>query len=122
MVKYWIQLLTGKQKKYCTILYNLLLTKYFNSGVTFSWINVVKSIFDECGMSNIFEYQYFPNINWLVKSVKQRMLDQFLQNWQSNCSNSTKGFNYRLIVDFNFNCQSYLLSPLPFKRLKFFSY
>lgn len=75
MVKYWIQLLTGKQTKYCTILYNLLLTKYFNFGVSFSWINVVKSIFDECGMSNIFESQYFPNINLLVKSVKQRMLD-----------------------------------------------
>lgn len=110
IVKYWTQLLTGKQTKYCVILYKLLLTKCFNSGIT---------IFDECGMSNVFASQYFPNINWLVKSIKQRMLDEFLQNWQSSCNNSTKAFNYRLIVDFDFNCQTYLLSSLPFKRLNF---
>jgi hypothetical protein len=36
------------------------------------------------------------NKEWLKCVVKQRLLDQFVQNWQISLSNSSKALNYRI--------------------------
>ena len=46
-------------------------------------------------MSNIWQTQTFKSIEWLKQSIKQRLLDQFLQDWNS--------YNYRIFkTDFKF--------------------
>ena len=61
-IKYWAKLVTGKQDKLPAILCNFSLRKYAEN---MSWLKFVKSIFDECGLSNIYISQQFVSVNWL---------------------------------------------------------
>jgi hypothetical protein len=53
--------------------------------------------------SNIWQTQTFKSIEWLKQSIKQTLLDQFLQDWNSSVHNSPKAINYRIFkTDFKF--------------------
>jgi hypothetical protein len=54
----------------------------------------VKQIFNECGFSNIWETKLFDNVEYLKCVIKQRLEDQFLQNWNPLVHNSTKAIHY----------------------------
>jgi hypothetical protein len=41
-------------------------------------------ILNETGFSNIWQTQTFKSIEWLKQSIKQTLLDQFLQDWNSS--------------------------------------
>jgi heme oxygenase len=43
----------------------------------------LKQIFNECGFSNIWKTELFDNVDYLKCVIKQRLEDQFLQNWNS---------------------------------------
>ena len=56
IINYWVKLLTGKQEKipaFCTI-FSLL-----NYGTNILWLKSVISILDECGLSYVWNNQYF---------------------------------------------------------------
>jgi hypothetical protein len=61
----------------------------------FSWILFVKQLFNECGFSNIWETELFDNVDYLKCVIKQRLEDQFLQNWNSLVQYSPKAINYK---------------------------
>ena len=61
----------------------------------FSWILLVKQIFNECGFSNIWETELFDNVDYLKCVIIQRLEDQFLQNWNFLVQNSPKSINYK---------------------------
>lgn len=115
IVNFWAGLIIGKQTKYSYLIYKLIYCKFLN-GVNSGWISYLKSIFDECGMSNIWYSQSFSNIDWIVKSIKQKLCDQFIQKWNSDCYNSTKGTSYRLFVRDDFKMQYFLTSNLSVKN------
>ena len=66
-----------------------------NHNMQFSWILFVKQIFNECGLPNIWETELFDNVDYLKCVIKQRLEDQFLQNWNSLVQNSPKAINYK---------------------------
>ena len=67
------------------------------------WIKFLEKILIETGFSNIWQTQTFKCIDWLKQSIKQKLLDQFLQDWNSSVHNSSKAFNYRIFkTDFKF--------------------
>ena len=66
-----------------------------NHNMQFSWILFVKQIFNECGFPNIWETELFDNVDYLKCVIKQRLEDQFLQNWNSLVQNSPKAINYK---------------------------
>lgn len=109
IIGFWANIVTGKQTKYSFLIYNMLYNKFLK-GINFGWFMKVKSILDECGMSNILHCQNF-NKKWLVKSVKLKLCDQFQQKWSSDCNNSSKGISYRLFTN-DFQLQYYLRSNL----------
>ena len=92
-VYYWARLIVGKQTKYSYILYRLCRQLNENHNLQFSWILFVKQLFNECGFSNIWETEHFNNIEYLKCVIKQRLEDQFLQNWNSLVQNSPKTIN-----------------------------
>ena len=59
------------------------------------WILFIQKIFQDCGFSNIWESQNFVNKEWLKTVIKQRLLYQYIQNWNSLIQNSSKGINYK---------------------------
>jgi hypothetical protein len=57
-LSFWPKLIDGKQSKLSSLIYRLLYLKTHGNN-TFSWINFVKSILDDCGYSNVWHTQNF---------------------------------------------------------------
>ena len=95
-INYWSKLINGKPEKLPVVLYKFSLDKYGNDIL---WLNNVKKILDECGMSYIWESQYFNGSNWLNATIKQILIDQFKQIWKGRVYESPKGLNYRLFKE-----------------------
>lgn len=93
MVCFWYKLMINKNKlsgKLCDLLYSL----YANGNRSLKWISFVKSIFDNIGMSEIWDNVNFYTLNALKDIVKQRLQDQFIQKWFSDTDNSSRGKYY----------------------------
>ena len=56
IINYWAILLTGKQEKTAEILY---ICSTLNNRTNIPWLKSVKSILDECGLSYVWNNQYF---------------------------------------------------------------
>ena len=78
-------------------MYNLSHHLYSQQNFDIKWIEILEKILSETGFSNIWQTQTIKK-----QSIKERLLDQFLQNWSSSVHNFPKGFNYRIL-----NCELY---------------
>jgi hypothetical protein len=116
IVCYWGRLLTGPQTKLSAIMYKLMRRMSTDPTCCFPWLENIKSILNNCGMSYIWETESFPNLGWLKCSVLQKTKDQFIQTWSSKILESSKCLNYRIFKD-SFSLEPYLLS-LPDKLRK----
>ena len=80
MICYWTELLISPESKIVCILYKYIYEK-------------VRNIFNSCGYSHIWNDQIhlFIFSKWLKTSVEQDLLDQYIQKWQSEIRESSKG-------------------------------
>ena len=62
----------------------LLQLCHFYRNKNCSWIRFVKSKLEILGFADIWQFQNFPNAQWLFLTMKQRLKDQFIQNWISS--------------------------------------
>ena len=84
-------------------MYSLSHHLYSQQNFDIIWIKILEKILRETGFSNIWQMQTFKSIEWLKKNIKQTLLDQFLQDWNSSVHNSPKAFNNRISkTDFKF--------------------
>ena len=96
IIMFWGRLLFDKTTKLSHIVYKLSYYLYSNQNIELKWIQNVKNILDSCGFSNIWDTQNFNNKIWLKTVIKQRLIDQFLQNWNSTVHDSPKSTCYRI--------------------------
>lgn len=106
-ISYWTRLLSGKEIKLPYISYKLLYKLFIDENYDNSWIKYVKHILDETGYSYIWTQQIFQNSDWLIAAIKNRLCEQFVQEWHSLLQNSPKALNYRLFKD-TFEFEHYL--------------
>ena len=57
-------------------------------------MHYTKSIFDETGLSNIWDSQKYINPDFLKVTIKQRLQDQYIQKWFSDINTSSRGEYY----------------------------
>ena len=75
---------------------------HMNGTTIFKRISFVQSIFNDTGLSYVFESQ-FPICMSSIKSViKQRLCEQFIQKWFSDLDNSAREFYEIVKKDFKF--------------------
>jgi hypothetical protein len=67
-----------------------------NGNTNLNWVYFIRTILKECGFTYTWETENVNNKEWLKCVVKQRLLDQFVQNWQTSLSDSSKALNYRI--------------------------
>ena len=67
-----------------------------NGDTNLNWVYFIKAILNEWGFTYIWETENVKDKEWLKCVVKQRLLYQFVQNWQTSLSDSSKALNYRI--------------------------
>ena len=71
MISYWSKLILGNQSKISSLSYKLLYIKDFqNKNVTCAWLNRIRCILNDCGMSYIWNTQNCISDKWLKLVVK----------------------------------------------------
>ena len=121
MISFWASIVSGSPTKLSYSIYRTAYSLYKfenNSNNKFKWFHTVRDILCSCGFSGVWDNQLFPNKTWLVSAVRQKLKDIFITNWLSTVSNSSSGFNYRILKN-SFCFEPYLVS-LPTKQRKFF--
>jgi hypothetical protein len=73
----------------------------------FKWISFAKSILYNTGVGYIFANQLNINIHSLKPVLKERLYDQFIQQWFTDIENSSRGEFYS-IFKFEFGFEKYL--------------
>ena len=80
------------------------------------WINFVKSILDNAGFSYVWNNQSFLCSNEIKLSVKKILQDQFVQKWNSETINSSRGEFYSIFKT-DFGLENYLLRLMNNRRI-----
>jgi len=99
MINFWVRLLEGKQNKLSVAVYKLTRKLYDNNIYKSRWLSKIQEILDRCGLSNVWDESSELNGKWIVNSVRQRLLDSNLQNWNNDIFNNSKCVNYRIFKD-----------------------
>lgn len=118
MIGYWSKLIDTECTKFSSILYQLLYHKHTFYSLNSSWINCMKSILDQCGLSYIWLSQNTVSNHLLSKHVKCILSEQFKQNWRSDVLNSPKASCYRIFK--TEHCFENYLDFLNDKNIKVF--
>lgn len=104
MINYWTSILNGKQSK---LAYQIYLYMFNSINYQSKWMSAIQNILFNCGMNNIWHNQFIHLPKNTAKKIKIRLIDQYLQHWNSDLLNSSKGQHYALFKD-NINCEKYL--------------
>ena len=96
LISYWVNILNSKETKLVNIMYKILYLKYFDESYKSPWLPYVYNVLNANGLGYIW-FNQSPNINVnYVKSIlKERLLLQFIQGWQSQLEQSSKCTLYR---------------------------
>lgn len=117
MLNFWYKLIDSQNKnKLSSVMYKFLLQLKARSYHNSSFIETVQQQLNRLGLSNVWLNQLYPNslpsASAFKAMVKQRLQDQYIQEWTSNNNNNQLYYNYRLFkTDFVF--ENYL-KILPF--------
>ena len=101
MIGYWSRLITGKNAKLCYVVYQCLLQLDRVGLYTSPWLDCIRKICNDCGMSGLWLLQEIPNTKWVKKAVELKLKDQWLVAWRQNLQTKSLCSNYRMFkIDF----------------------
>ena len=85
---------------------------------TSPWLNYVKAICNDCGLSQVWLSQEVVNPAWFRLTVEQQLKDQWITKWFSNLE--TKGIcsNYKIFKHL-FQMEDYLIKLDKSERITF---
>ena len=107
MITCWANVINCNTSKLTGILYLLASHTHNINSIRSPWISFIKGILDECGLCNIYSCTQV-NVLWLKHTVKRILCDHYLQQWNSEKCNSSRGINYRMFKH-DFKLENYLL-------------
>ena len=105
IIKYWLQIVTGKKSYYVYILYNILAKQAEENKPC--WALDVKCLLCSIGMGEVWYNQGVGDNRLFLYTFKQRLKDTFQQEWNSRLVLSPKARFYR-VIKANFCSSMYL--------------
>ena len=87
------------ENKLSSQLYLVIRSSHEQGKYKFKWLENIKQLLDKNGFGNFWQLSNKINVKWLVLSFKQKLKDQFLQNWNSLVEKASSGMNYRIFKD-----------------------
>ena len=112
MACFWNKLIKNTNKLSGT-LYKVMLHLSNTNKIESTWLNYVKSIFDDAGLSYIWLQQMYIEPEYLKHFLKLNIRNIFIQNWFSQIENSSRGELYSVFKR-EFKLETYLLNLLPY--------
>lgn len=108
MVVFWYKISNSIYSNISKFLYDLILRMYQSNTYISPWISEVKTILENCGMSNVWTAKFCPEKAWLKCAIKQKLYDVGIQEWQSRLSTKK---SCALYTEFKttFKLENYLL-------------
>ena len=106
MISFWTKLWGHGKNEIASSLYKLILNLNEQGKIKSKWLIHVKHLVSSNGFGNIWDNHTEINPKWFVKSFKQKLIDQYFQNWNSLVDKSSTGINYRIFKD-NFQINNY---------------
>ena len=106
IIKYWLKVLNSNDNKYIKNTYNMVLQYNENNPQKVNWVSLVKNLLSELGFYEVWINQGVGNVNAFVSLFKQRICDNYKQDWNARISQSPKARFYCLFSNFGF--KSYL--------------
>ena len=92
---------------------NILMKKIYKQGLNDcnkgckNWVSNIKTMLNNYGFTDVFENNHFVNPKVFPSIFKQKVIDNFIQEWFSSIENSTVLENYSLIKK-QFDYENYL--------------
>lgn len=106
IVKFWLKILQSDSKKYIKIVYDTLYQDVIDRPNVKNWCSLLRDTLFSLRFPDVWHFQTIGNINYFLLMVKQRISDQFIQNWRSRLNNSARAIFYKNFASFRF--QPYL--------------
>ena len=106
IIKYWFKILLSEDVKYIKLVYNMMLEDLELNPNKTNWASLLRHLLFSMGFNEVWIQQGVGNINNFISVFKQRLTDNFIQNWQSRLAESSRAIFYRSFATFQF--QPYL--------------
>ena len=102
IVRYWIKILHCTELKYVRIVYDLLYNDCTNLPNKVSWVTLLRDLLCNLGFMEAWVHQNVGDMDIFLSLVKQRLSDNFIQNWNSRLENSSRALFYRNFYTFGY--------------------
>ena len=119
IIKYWFKILLSEDVKYIKLVYNMMLEDLELNPNKTNWASLLRHLLFSMGFNEVWIQQGVGNINNFISVFKQRLTDNFIQNWQARLAESSRAIFYRSFATFQF--QPYLDKVNVFKYLQAYS-
>lgn len=106
IIQFWFKILESENTKYIKYAYSLMLADLDSKPATVNWASKVKDLLSALGFYEVWLNQSVGNKNTFLVEFKLRLRDNFIQNWNSRISDSSRAVFYSLFS--NFDHQLYL--------------
>ena len=107
MINYWYNIVCSKENKLSHMIYKVLKILHDLDIYKAPWICRIKKILDDTGMSFLWLTDNNVNKSWLKNSVKQRINDISVQEWNSEVQENSHCINYKIFKK-SFKFEEYL--------------
>jgi len=109
IIKFWLNILRSKRQKYTFIMYQKMVDATNHNNNVINWASQVRDLLNNLGYGQVWLDQAVFNENWLIRSIEQRLKDQYMQSWLNFIDNSSKATLYKSFKN-TFSIESYLIT------------
>ena len=94
-VKFWLRLLELPEHRYVKKCY--LMLKHVDNNNKLNWVSQIRKLLTVNGFGYVWEMQSVVNKNLFISQFKQRLIDQYLQEWHNVINEMSRLCLYRTI-------------------------
>ena len=100
IVKYWFKILASGDRKYINIVYRMMLRDMDLKPNSVNWASLIKHLLMSLGFYDVWLAQGVEDYNVFILALKQRLSDNFIQNWHSRLESSSRATFYSSVAIF----------------------
>ena len=115
ILKYWVKIVNGKACPLVKQMYNVLYNATLSDNRVINWASLVKSLINSPRFGLVWTEQFVASELYFITSCKQRLCDQYIQQWFGIISQRSSCMLYKdLHISFSFS--EYLNITMPLKH------